>query len=315
MLKGRSWLLSVPLDPTAAMHRFGRGTGVATALAKEPAMNDPTSIPPANGSTSTELPHPEMASDNGPALAPSPDGGDGAAPDGPADQSLHSESKAERLPAQTANLLRMGALHGFHSPAAPVAMPAPPASLSPLEERLRRLEDALAQVADPKQIENRIADRVAERLTTVRPIPVAQIVTAPAPQGAGPNAGGMILDLGKRFMTASGRAPEHHESGAPAGVRRTFQVFDLLTEARAIWCMFTDPRYKMSWAGRLVPLALGLFLLTSSFLVPGAQLPVVGTLIDKLADLIPAFLFFKLLTYEARRYRETAPDLPADLRL
>jgi hypothetical protein len=190
---------------------------------------------------------------------------------------------------------------------------------------LRRLEDALAQIPDPKQIESQIAQRVAERLTAERPVPVAQIAAVPAPP-ARPGMmlpTGVILDIGKRMLTTTGSmantrsasASEHQESALSSGVRRTILFFDMLTEARAIWCMYTDPRYKMSWAGRLVPLMLAVFLLTSAFLVPGAQITGVGTIIDKLADLIPAFILFKLLSYEARRYRETAPDLPADLRL
>jgi hypothetical protein len=206
---------------------------------------------------------------------------------------------------------------------APNGSPVSQAAASPLEERLRRLEDALAQVPDPRESEHRIAERVAERLSNARTIPVAQIVPAP-PSGQGPNVtipAGMILDVGKRLFTTTtamaNAAPrqDHQESAVMNGVRRTFLFFDMLTEARAIWCMYTDPRYKMSWAGRMVPLGLAVFLLTSAFLIPGAQLTGIGTIIDKLADLIPAFILFKLLTYEARRYRETAPDLPPDLRL
>jgi hypothetical protein len=281
-------------------------------------MNDQTSLSPANGSTPADPRHPDLDHEPGPSLASSADRDDSCGPTPTGDEGSHQPPGAAPV---TANRGRLGSLPAFHAHSVPSAMPAP--AVSPLEERLRRLEDALAQVADPKQIENRIAERVAERLASERPIPVAQIAPAPAPQAPSVNIpAGMILDVGKRlFTTTAGMAnratstPEHSESAVMNGVRRTVLFFDMLTEARAIWCMYTDPRYKMSWAGRLVPLALALFLLTSAFLVPGAQLSVVGTFIDKLADLIPAFIFFKLLSYEARRYRETAPDLPPDLRL
>ena len=54
-------------------------------------------------------------------------------------------------------------------------------------------------------------------------------------------------------------------------MRRTYLFFETLTELRAMWCMYTDPRYRMSWVGRLVPLGLALFILVSAFLVPGAD--------------------------------------------
>jgi hypothetical protein len=197
----------------------------------------------------------------------------------------------------------------------------------PLEERLRRLEAALAQAPDPGQIESRIAERVTERLSQHRPIPVAQIAPVPAPptQGTVTIPSGVLLNVGKQLLnttagiakaaTTTTSGPHEQESAAMHGIRRTFWFFDTLTELRAMWCMFTDPRYSMSWAGRLVPIGLLVFLLTSSFLVPGAQLTGIGTVIDKVADIIPAYILYKWLSFEARRYRETAPDLPPELRL
>jgi hypothetical protein len=264
-------------------------------------MNDSTPLAPADASAPEHSSAPNLANDAGPSLAPS----------GGHEPLDHTQSAAAG---------RVGSAPAFHNASAP-AMPAPSATIAPLEERLRRLEESLAQIADPKQIESRIAQRVSERLAGERPIPVAQIAPALS-QGLNVTLpAGLMLDMGKRILTSTAGAnrpagqTEHAESALSSGVRRTILFFDMLTEARAIWCMFTDPRYRMSWAGRLVPLALALFLLTSAFLVPGAQIPIFGTIIDKLIDLVPAFILFKLLSYEARRYRETAPDLPPDLRL
>ena len=210
-------------------------------------------------------------------------------------------------------------------------IPAPQAALSPLEERLRRLEEALSQAPDPKQIESRIADRVAERLSEHKPIPVAQI--APTPPAA-PQTGttvtiptSMLLNVGKHLLNTTASlaktnavpgtpgTPEHQETALMSGIRRTYWFFDLLTELRAMWCMYTDPRYRMSWAGRLVPIGLAAFILTSGLWFPGSSITLFGTFIDKIADVIPALILYKWLSYEARRYRETAPDLPPELRL
>jgi hypothetical protein len=273
-------------------------------------MNDSTPLSPADASAQENPSRPDLTNDGGPSLAASGD-----------DEPTH-RGQAEDRSTEPATTGRVGSLPPFHNAGA-CGIPAPSAALSPLEERLRRLEDALAQVADPKQIESRITQRVTERLTTERSVPMAQIAPAPL-SSQGPHVNlpaGVFLDVGRRILTTtagvarSAASPEQAESALSSGVRRTILFFDMLTEARAIWCMFTDPRYKMSWAGRLVPMALAVFLLMSAFLVPGAQIVVFGTIIDKIADLIPAFVLFKLLSYEARRYRETAPDLPPDLRL
>ena len=102
----------------------------------------------------------------------------------------------------------------------------------------------------------------------------------------------------------------------PPGVRRTWILFDALRELRAMYCMYFDPRYRLSWLGRLVPLAIMLLILTSNVWMPGTGLPwPLGLIIDKAADLILAYFLVKLLSHEARRYRETAPDLPPSLRL
>jgi hypothetical protein len=269
-------------------------------------MNDSTPLSPADAHAT--VPQGDLANDCGPSLAAAGD---------------HNPSEQGDDPSTESPIAgRSGARSSFHSGTVS-GLPAEEGPASPLEERLRRLEDALVQVQDPQQIENRIAQRVAERLANERTVPVAQIAPAaaapPAPSITLPT--GVILDVGKRIFTTTASlantasTTDHPESALSNGVRRTILFFDMLTEARAIWCMYTDPRYKMSWAGRLVPLLLALFLLTSAFLVPGAQLTGIGTIIDKLADLIPAFILFKLLSYEARRYRMAAPDLPADLRL
>jgi hypothetical protein len=268
-----------------------------TASAQDTAMNETSSLPPANGSTPEPISHNDSINVGEPSLACS------------GDQHASCSPRLQGVPT----------FHGHSDSQGEGSNPAP------LEERLRRLEDALAQVPDAGQIESRIVERVSQRLGSERPIPVAQIAPAPAVAPQTPNLtipAGMILDVGKRILNSSGNAmtrppamQEHPDAAMMNGVRRTYMFFEMLTEMRAIWCMYTDPRYRMSWGGRMVPLALALFLLTSSFLVPGAQISIVGTFIDKLVCAIPAFVLFKLLTYEARRYRETAPDLPADLRL
>ena len=86
-------------------------------------------------------------------------------------------------------------------------------------------------------------------------------------------------------------------------------------ELRAILRMFVDPRYRMSWGGRVTAIVLALAFAFSYWLVPGTSIWAFGYCLDKVTDLVLCFALFKVLTYEARRYRETAPDLPPSLRL
>jgi hypothetical protein len=56
-------------------------------------------------------------------------------------------------------------------------------------------------------------------------------------------------------------------------------------------------------------------ILTSKLWVPGSSILILGDLLVKLVDLLLAFMLFKWLGHEARRYRQTSPDLPPSLRL
>ena len=181
-------------------------------------------------------------------------------------------------------------------------LPPSPAVPSPLEDRLYRLEAELAQLRSVQP--------------PAPPDPSTSVVRQP---------GGFWRNVGKRFMAPSGpaaaappTAPPRADSLAsmiPPGVRRGWVWLDGLRELRAMYCMFFDPRYRLSWFGRLAPLLIVFLILTSWLWMPGVGLPGVGWIIDKFADLILAYLLFKLLCHEARRYRETAPDLPPNLRL
>ena len=78
--------------------------------------------------------------------------------------------------------------------------------------------------------------------------------------------------------------------------------------------MYVDPRYRLSWSGRVVsPVLLGLFLTTGLWVPP--LLFGIGEILRKSIEIVLCFGLIKLLSYEARRYRETAPDLPPSLRL
>jgi hypothetical protein len=95
----------------------------------------------------------------------------------------------------------------------------------------------------------------------------------------------------------------------PVPLRRSWLITETLTEARVILRMYLDPRYRLSWTGRVVPLVLLALFFTTGFWLP------LFWPVQRMVELLITFVFFKVLGHEARRYRETAPDLPPTLRL
>ena len=183
---------------------------------------------------------------------------------------------------------------GPGAPTAPVA--AIVSSGDPaLEERLRRLEQVLQQ--QMKLIESQYAQQGTQ--------PAVARPAAPATDGLWWNT---LTFLG----TTLGYLPTFL-SGGPTNPNRPAWWMDTLAEMRAMQRMFVDPRYNLSWVGRLVPLVLVVLFVFPYYWVPGATF--LGWLIERPAQLVVAYALIRTLQWEARRYRETAPDLPPSLRL
>lgn len=219
------------------------------------------------------------------------------------------------------------------APPAPAAAPispdlsplAPPAATAAhthsLEQRVRRLEEALALLQEQRAAETRppappAAPRAPERPPEAKLAPVS---AAPAT----PTSTAVLLDVGKRLLGAAAQVvpppslaplPSVAHPADRSGV--LWLLWDTWAEARAIMRMFVDPRYHLPWSARMLPLLVLAAILTSKYWIPGSSIPVLGDwLLVKLIDLLLAFLLFKWLGHEARRYRQTSPDLPPSLRL
>ena len=190
-----------------------------------------------------------------------------------------------------------------------------PDLLTPLEHRVRRLEDAMAQLQEQAGIDTRFAIRPQGPPPAGRP-PI------PTPAAAAPpTSTAVLLDVGTRLLGAATHAvtpaPPPPNAVPPTSVPTgPFWLFwDTLAEARAIIRMFVDPRYHLRWSARVLPLVVLAAILTSYYWVPGTTIPLLGSWINKTVDLILAFVLFKWLGHEARRYRQISPDLPPNLRL
>jgi hypothetical protein len=169
--------------------------------------------------------------------------------------------------------------------------------LESLQQRVHQLEDAVATLQDTRQLEDHLVGRVAERL-------------ARTPAHHGNNTAGIIIEAGRHLLPAAleaVRTPEPPpEPGAAA--RPAWLLVELYTELRAIYWMFLDPRYRLTWTARLVTPII-LFFMFSFWFFFDARLLFVGTLLDKVVDALLVVVLYKVLVREARRYR-TAYPLP-----
>jgi hypothetical protein len=163
----------------------------------------------------------------------------------------------------------------------------------------------MAQMQDTHQLEARVAAKVTGQITQEL-APVA---------GASPSDG--LLEIGKRLLARAAPPPPPF-SPRPAGTRRGWLLWELWAEARIIPRMYTDPRYRMSWVARIVPVVMLLVFIWPT--VGLSLIPLLGPLlaqvpfVDKFVQLLAAFVMFKILGHEVRRYREVSPDLPRSLK-
>ncbi len=182
---------------------------------------------------------------------------------------------------------------GATPPPAPVAVVAPELPLAPLEERIRRLEEMLSHLES-------LQGRQAERGGAVQP--------APGPTVLGQARA--ILDAGRHLL------PDLPPGNVRAPGPRGWLLWEMIAEVRAMACMYLDPRYRLPWYGYVLPPILFVAYLLSYYWVPFTSLlGKLSWLLTVPVDLVTLYALFKILSHEARRYRQTAPDLPPSLRL
>ncbi len=178
-----------------------------------------------------------------------------------------------------------------------------------LEQRVRRLEDAVAGLQDTHPLEERILERVSRRLNhgSARALEDSSGVL---------NAGRQLLPAALDLIRTKAVDAERRGVVPPRPGIRPWLFFDAYAELRTMVRMFLDPRYRPTWPARIAPVALLALILTSWIWLPGTSLfpTSIMTLVDKTVDLVLAFLAFKILHREVRRYREVVPDLPVPSR-
>jgi hypothetical protein len=166
-----------------------------------------------------------------------------------------------------------------------------------LEARVSRLEDVVASLQDT----NRLEERVTERLS-------AQITASRANGGSSPS---VILEAGRQLLPAALQTVRQQTDEAEFAARPGLQhhpwlLFDTLAEARAMFRMFFDSRYRVSWIARVTPV-LGCILLMLSWLL-FSGIWIIGPVVDRVFDLILAFVVYKVLHREVQSYRFAIAD-------
>ena len=178
----------------------------------------------------------------------------------------------------------------------------PPARpMATLEDRVRQLEEQVAGIQDTRKLEDRVTERVARRLErkqagTAVKVPIAAIAepTKPPPLAAiapPPNLPPVVVIEGKT-------------------AKQPWLILDIITEFKAMLQMFLDVRYRvfyMNWQTKAYPLLLLSLIVVSGLTI--SYIPIVGPVLDRIAELVIAFLLYKVLSRESHRYKEIGPQI------
>lgn len=170
---------------------------------------------------------------------------------------------------------------------------------SELEARVSRLEGALANLQDQTLLEERIASRLAVKFQRNGIPSPGEVAKAPSATNTTSANGEEVVEVPGLNLYIAGK----------------WFFNEIVPELRAMSCMFFDPRYKLGALNKALPAAIFLLIVLSGYWVPFSSLPVVGGLIDSIIMLCLGYFLIKILSAEARRYRQLAPGLPKSLRL
>lgn len=166
---------------------------------------------------------------------------------------------------------------------------------SELEDRIRRLEAALAE-KNPPADDDAVAERVIARLSAIA-----------ESRSADPNRV-LVLDAAAGTLATtlppppSGAVLEPPQSPVDPLNRRWF-LTQLWAEIRLIFRMYFDPRYRVSRLTQFALPGIAVLLVLNYFFFSWVSIPVVSPVTERLAVAVLGVLAYKLLTRETARYR------------
>jgi hypothetical protein len=161
-----------------------------------------------------------------------------------------------------------------------------------MERRIRRLEDAVAAMQDTQLMEDRVVERVVERVE----------LFPPPHSGPGLIAGAARLLMPKMIDAAPDANPTGSAATITAAARSTWFGAEVFGEVRWMLRMLTDYRFRMSWTGRTVLVGAIVVGFLSWFAISG--LPLVGGILDRTVLVLAAIVTYKAMGRELHRYRE-----------
>ena len=200
-------------------------------------------------------------------------------------------------------MARPAASHDFH-----VVVPhGHEETVEALEQRVRRLEDAIAALQDTQIMEDRVVERVRQRVELHH-------VEQPRPAGLFVSAARMLMP--KQVEEVPPDQPHADASAAatdgatangtntppPEATQPGWLLVELYREIRGMMRMFADHRYRMTWTSKAVPLAAILVAVISWLLISG--IPLIGGLLDRAVELTLIVLVYRSMCRELSRYRE-----------
>jgi hypothetical protein len=182
------------------------------------------------------------------------------------------------------------------------AAPTPSSREAELEDRIRKLETALAERPAPHRDDDAVADRVIAKLSAIASEPrdpsstdrVMVLASSTDPRvlvpAAPPPPEGAVL-----------RPPE-----APADPsRRRWLLTQLWSELRLVFQMYFDHRYRISRTAQFAMPGIIALLIFNYFLFSvWISIPVLSPIIERLLTLLLGVLAYKILMRETIRYRE-----------
>jgi len=186
------------------------------------------------------------------------------------------------------------------SPKKPVEASASPASES-LDLRIRRLEEAVAVLQDTRLMEDKVVERVSDKLSRNPAHGIQESANFLI------DAGRHILPLTRDMPSDSAQATSNVPN-ASRTARPPWWLFEAYDDLRSVVRMYFDPRYRrhMTWTAFLTPFVLLACILVVWFWMP-TSIPVLGlglAFLDKVVDVLLAFFAFKILSRELHRYRQ-----------
>jgi hypothetical protein len=168
--------------------------------------------------------------------------------------------------------------------------------LMELEERIHKLETALAERSTRVLTEDAVADRVIAKLSTAAGLPQTPdtsdrvLVLASSHEEVPPPPKGAVLHPPETTIDPS---------------QRTWFLTQLIAEFRLAIRMYFDPRYRISRTAQFALPAIAVLVLVNYFLFSALiNIAILSPIAERLLDVMLCVIGYKLIIRELSRYRE-----------